>query len=107
MIGERLKKLRHSKILMQKVFAEQLGITSPALSNYERGARELSCNMLIKIYKITNCNLVWLLTGEGEIYSTGTDQEMADELIKLRTENLKLKKILENQESLINILKNN
>jgi cellulose biosynthesis protein BcsQ len=45
--------------------AELLGLSDSAITTYVAG-RVPAADKLIKISKITNCNLHWLLTGEGE-----------------------------------------
>lgn len=45
--------------------AELLGLSDSAITTYV-GGRIPSAEKLIEISKITNCNLHWLLTGEGE-----------------------------------------
>jgi len=46
--------------------AEILGISESAVSNYMRG-RVPDAETLIDIRNLTNCNLDWLLTGEGSM----------------------------------------
>jgi transcriptional regulator with XRE-family HTH domain len=45
--------------------ARALDVSEPAVSNYI-GGRIPPADKLFLIYEITNCNLHWLLTGEGE-----------------------------------------
>ena len=106
-LGFRLKAVRKHFGLTQKLFASKLKITKLTIINYEKGSSVPDSKLLYLIHKTFKINLHWLLTGEGEMYSTGTDQDMAEELVKLRSENNKLKKVIENQDSLIKILKNN
>lgn len=58
--SERIRALREEKNLSQYVVAEELGIRSQTLSNYENG-REPSYDMLLKIAKYFNCSVSFLL----------------------------------------------
>lgn len=45
--------------------ARQLGVSESAVSNYV-GGRVPDAETLVQIKNLTNCNLDWLLTGEGD-----------------------------------------
>lgn len=67
-IGKRIKELRKRLGLNQADFAGQLGLDSPVtISRYETGEREIPNTILVKISKLVNVSLDWLLTGEGEM----------------------------------------
>jgi SOS-response transcriptional repressor LexA len=68
MLGERLKLLRNMADMSQKDFSALLQITPGIYSHYENNRRVMSVSVLINIGKITNCNIDWLLTGEGNVY---------------------------------------
>lgn len=60
-MNEKLKSIRKSKNLSQKIVANNLGITLSAYSNYEQGIREPSISMIIKICKFFNVSADYLL----------------------------------------------
>lgn len=60
-MNEKLKNIRESKNLSQKIVAKNLGITLSAYSNYEQGLRKPSFNMIIKICKYFNVSADYLL----------------------------------------------
>lgn len=61
--GERLKTAFRGAKNIQ--IARELGVSESAVSNYV-GGRVPDVDLLGKITKSTNCNLHWLLTGEGD-----------------------------------------
>ncbi len=68
MISERLKLLRSKVHKSQKEFAESLGIKRSGYSHIENNRREISMRVLHAVVKATNCNINWLLTGEGRMF---------------------------------------
>jgi phage repressor protein C with HTH and peptisase S24 domain len=62
-IGNRIKRVRDKDT--QKEFAKILGFSSSYLSEVESGKTKPSLELLVRISKIANYNLHWLLTGEG------------------------------------------
>ena len=61
MNGKRLKSLREEKGLTQKTLAEQLNLTPKAISFYELGTREPTCNALLNMAKILDTTTDYLL----------------------------------------------
>ena len=57
----RIKELRVELGLNQKDIAEKLGITQQAYANYERGARQPDNNTLIKLAKLFDVSIDYLL----------------------------------------------
>lgn len=66
--ASRVKELINKLGTTQRKFAEELGISAPRLNNYLSGSREIPQDILIKIGKITSCELSWLLTGDGPMF---------------------------------------
>ncbi len=58
---EKLKLLRKSKGVSQKVVAKAIGVTLSAYSNYEQGLREPSNEVLIRLCKYFNVSADYLL----------------------------------------------
>lgn len=67
-LSERIKFVREKLGISQSVLAKELGLESPmAISSYESGKTEPDISKLIKLSKMANVTLDWLLTGEGEM----------------------------------------
>jgi len=81
-IGNRIKLLRGK--LTQTKFAQKLGMSMKTIQNWEAGKIEPGDGKLIHISHIFNCNLDWLIKGEGEMYIDGKGQlqEWGDEEIE-------------------------
>jgi len=67
-IGKRLKILRTELALKQGEFAEQLGISQSALSDFEREFKPIAERYIKLICLTFNANGTWLRTGEGEMF---------------------------------------
>ncbi len=83
-IAERIKFLRikHFGDRGRSAFAQAIGIPQSTYLNYEEGKRIPPVEILVKISKITGCDLNWLITGEvrGKVLQ---DNELADILSRL------------------------
>ena len=63
--GRRIKKIRVIDLDMsQKQFAEELGITQPMVSKYEKGETIPSAQILLKIAKLGKTTVEKILEGE-------------------------------------------
>lgn len=69
--GERLKQIFDNATNQQ--IADKIGTSAPAVQNYVSG-RVPDAEKLLLISKITNCNLHWLLTGDGKQFLTDSDE---------------------------------
>ena len=65
--GNRLKQLFGNAT--NKAIASQIGASEAAVQTYAKG-RVPPADVLIKIAEVTNCDLHWLLTGEGKAAET-------------------------------------
>lgn len=63
---EKLKELRLNSNLTQKNIADQLGCNQTAFGKYERGELEPNIDTLIKLSKIFNCSVDYLIGNENE-----------------------------------------
>lgn len=68
-IGERLKSIRVKTGKTQTQIAGELGLLAQTYSRYEKGERDVPDEVKLKL-KEMKINLDWLLTGEGEMFST-------------------------------------
>lgn len=67
-LGKRIKFIRERLRFNQSELARYLGLESPmAISKYETDQREPDIDKLIKLSKLGDLSLDWLLTGEGEM----------------------------------------
>lgn len=75
--GERIKELRKSLDLTLEKFGERLGVTKVAISNIEKGNRNLTEQMTKSICREYNVEYLWLTTGEGEMFCNSDMDVMA------------------------------
>ncbi len=64
-IGTRLRKWRKSCGLKGYELAKNIGISQGSLSDIENNKSLPSAETLIKLYKVTEINIIWLLMEEG------------------------------------------
>lgn len=66
-LGEQIRNLRKSKKMTLSVMAERVGITTSAIAAYENGARTPSLDILIKIAKLFNVTIDYLIGLDDDI----------------------------------------
>ena len=101
-LGERIKYVREEstgKKLSMSDFAERVGVTSGAVSQWEKGQRVPSNSVLINISKEFGVSREWLENEEGEIFPPkDREAEVADVTASLMKSNeplrLKVAKLL-------------
>lgn len=71
--GERVKEVRKSLGLTLEKFGEKLGVTKVAISNIEKGNRNLTEQMTKSICREFSVDYMWLTTGEGEMFVESDD----------------------------------
>ena len=71
--GERIKKVRTSLNLTLEKFGERLGATKVAISNIEKGNRNLTEQMTKSICREFKVDYIWLTTGAGEMFQDSDD----------------------------------
>jgi len=64
-LGQRLARLRRERGLTQIELAEQLGVTQPIVSDYERGELRLHGQLIVKLTEILNVSAEELLGREA------------------------------------------
>lgn len=74
--GERVKKIRKSLNLTLEKFGEKLGVGKTAISNIEKGSRNLTEQMTKAICREYGVDYIWLTTGEGEMFIETDDDFM-------------------------------
>lgn len=71
--GERVKEVRKSLGLTLEKFGEKLGVGKTAISNIEKGNRNLTEQMTKSICREYGVDYIWLTTGEGEMFVESDD----------------------------------
>lgn len=75
--GERVKEVRKSLGLTLEKFGARLGVTKVAISNIEKGNRNLTEQMTKSICREFNVDYGWLTTGSGEIFVDSDEDFLA------------------------------
>lgn len=74
---ERLVLLRKAANLSQGQLSRKLGISQPALANYERDARDPPASVLLALCSACNANPMWLLLEEGNMHLQNMSENYA------------------------------
>lgn len=69
-MNERIRVLRKTLGLTLKKAGERLGVSESAMSNIEKGNRNVTDQMFVSICREFNVNENWLRNGEGEMFNT-------------------------------------
>lgn len=78
--NDRLKMIRAELNLSQRDFAERLGVTDVCISRIEKGQRKFTDQMIKAVCHEFNVDLLWLETGEGEMF-LNLPETFIDELV--------------------------
>lgn len=71
--GERIREVRNTLGLTLEKFGDRLGVTKVAISNLEKGNRNLTEQMTKAICREFNVDYMWLTTGDGEMFIDNDD----------------------------------
>lgn len=71
--GERIREVRNTLGLTLEKFGDRLGVTKVAISNIEKGNRNLTEQMTKAICREFNIDYMWLTTGDGEMFIDNDD----------------------------------
>jgi transcriptional regulator with XRE-family HTH domain len=82
-IIERLKTVRHTLNVSQKVFAKNIFISTSYYACIESGHRKIKDSILDSISKIYNVDKNWLLTGKGGMFAADPPDVKLDELTSI------------------------
>jgi len=87
----RIEEIRNSKGLTKKNFAHMLEITEQSYTNYSKGKRTIPTDLSIKIKKLFNVSIDWLLTGEGTFFlkTDSTKDKILNNIDRLNESQLK------------------
>lgn len=67
--GERIRNIRVTLNMTLEQFGSRVGVTKVAISNIEKGNRNVTEQMRKSICREFNVNYDWLVYGEGEMFS--------------------------------------
>lgn len=68
-MNDRIKLLRETLGMSQEAFGGKIGITRAAISNIEKGTRNMSEQTIKSICREFNVNYAWLMEGVGDMFS--------------------------------------
>ena len=71
-IAEQLRHIRREKGLTQQQFASELEVSTATIASVENGSRDMPKNLMKSLVKKFGIDANWLLTGEGEMFSTSS-----------------------------------
>lgn len=71
--GKRIREVRNTLGLTLEKFGDRLGVTKVAISNIEKGNRNLTEQMTKAICREFNVDYMWLTTGDGEMFIDNDD----------------------------------
>ena len=81
-VNERLAQTRKTLKLTQREFAEKISVATGYIASMEIGDRKVNPRIMKLVSSIFNVNLLWLETGEGEMFYTDTESEI-EEIVNL------------------------
>ena len=91
--NERIKEVRKSMNLTMEKFGQRLGVTKTAISNIEKGNRNVTEQMRKAICREYNVDLLWLESGLGDMFAT-KDEDILDIIDNIMTGEKELHKNL-------------
>lgn len=80
--GERIREVRNALGLTLEKFGDRLGVTKVAISNIEKGNRNLTEQMTKAICREFNVDYMWLTTGDGEMF-IDTDDDFIERIDRI------------------------
>lgn len=69
-LSKRIKKSREYAGLTQEYIADKLGVSSKSIKNYEKDSKNVTVDVVKNISLACGVDLVWLLTGQGDMIKT-------------------------------------
>lgn len=80
--GERIREVRNTLGLTLEKFGDRLGVTKVAISNIEKGNRNLTEQMTKSICREFSVDYIWLTTGDGEMF-VDTDDDFIERIDRI------------------------
>lgn len=78
-VGERISQIRKTLKLNQEEFGEKINVTRSAISNYEKGTRNIMDRVIFDICREFNVNEEWLRNGSEPMF-VKTANELVDQI---------------------------
>ena len=75
-INERIVELRHALELSQRSFAKAVYLSNGYLAGIELGHNKVKDRLIHLITDIFSVNKHWLLTGEGAMFKSSTEEKL-------------------------------
>jgi len=94
-IGERIAIIRDKKGLNQEAFGKIINVTRSAISNYEKGTRNIMDRVIIDICREFNVNEEWLRNETGEMFIQTPNDELTQLAQKYNFNDLEYKFLYE------------
>ncbi|MFT6530956.1 MAG: transcriptional regulator with XRE-family HTH domain [Limimaricola cinnabarinus] len=82
-LGHRLSAIRRQAELSQEEMAERLGISRSAYQYYERGERDLTGSLLLKVFRLFDVDPLWVLEGDSENGVSRREREISQAYRKI------------------------
>lgn len=83
-LGERIRMVRTNKGLTQEGLADKLGVTPATINRYEKGHRVPDAIFINQLVIEMDCEVRWLLTGQGEMFERESSASLDNESEKLK-----------------------
>jgi transcriptional regulator with XRE-family HTH domain len=80
LINDRLKAIRKSLNVSQRIFAKGIFISTSYYAGIETGHRQVNNRIVDLISKVYNANKGWILNGQGEMFSAPPPDLRLEEL---------------------------
>lgn len=96
-LGERIRQWRKTLPLKSYELAKLINISQGSLSDIENNKSLPSADTIAKLYKYTNVNIIWLLTGQGPVkkLTPSEDGEVGAEAMEPYGQDQSLKELIE------------
>lgn len=78
---ERIRGLRRALDLTQQEFADKIGMKRNTIANYETGRNDPSASVISLICREFNANEEWIRTGEGEMFTQRTKNQIITDFL--------------------------
>jgi transcriptional regulator with XRE-family HTH domain len=83
MLNERLKTIRKTLNVSQKIFAKGIFISTSYYAGIETGHRQVNDRIIDLVSTRYNVNKDWILTGQGEIFDNAPPDVKLQELVEI------------------------
>lgn len=107
-LGDRIEVARSAKDMSRQDLADRLGVKKSTIKKWENDQSEPRSNRLYMMAGVLDCNVMWLLNGEGDapVQTEELDEDVKIQNIKveLKTMNREVEKIAKRMRQLEQML---